>query len=80
MIYAADDDDNDYNDEDDHILELDKVALSPLYPGRIESWGVGLSGGRKTEKPDKNSRSKEENKKQTEPAGEVPSGRKRGYD
>lgn len=47
MIYAADDDDNDYNDEDDNILVLDKVALSPLYQGRIESWGVGLCRGRK---------------------------------
>lgn len=32
MIYADDDDDNDYND-DDNILVVDKVALSPLYPG-----------------------------------------------
>ena len=46
MIYADDDDDNDYND-DDNILVVDKVAFSPLYPGRIESWGVGLCGGRK---------------------------------
>ena len=45
-IYADDDDDNDYND-DDNILVVDKVAFSPLYPGRIESWGVGLCGGRK---------------------------------
>ena len=48
MIYAADDDDdNDYNDEDDNILVVDKVTLSPLYSGGIESWGVGLCGGRK---------------------------------
>ena len=51
MIYADDDDDddddNDYNDEDDNILVVDKVTLSPLYSGRIESWGVGLCGGRK---------------------------------
>ena len=48
MICANDgDDDNDFNDEDDNILVVDKVAFSPLYPGRIESWGVGLCGGRK---------------------------------
>ena len=75
MICANDgDENNDFNDEDDNILVVDKVALSPLYPGRIGSWGVGFVEGGKTEKPDKNSRSKEENKKQTEPAGEVPFG------
>ena len=42
MIYAADDD-----DDNDNILVVDKVTLSPLYSGRIESWGVGLCGGRK---------------------------------
>ena len=51
MIYADDDDDdNDYNDEDDNILVVDKVTLSPLYSGRIESWGVGLCGGRKKQR------------------------------
>lgn len=47
MIYVVDDDDNDYNDEDDNILVLDKVVFSLLYLGWIESWGVGLCGGRK---------------------------------
>lgn len=47
MIYADDDDDdNDY----DNILVVDKVTLSPLYSGRIESWGVGLCGGRKKQR------------------------------
>ena len=41
MICANDgDDDNDFNDEDDNILVVDKVALNPLYPGRIGSWLV----------------------------------------
>ena len=51
MICANDgDENNDFNDEDDNILVVDKVALSPLYPGRIGSWGVGLCGGRKNRK------------------------------
>lgn len=64
MIYADDDDDddNDYND-DDNILVVDKVALVRCVQVELKVGELACVEGGKTEKPNKNSRSKEENKK-----------------
>lgn len=48
------------------------AVILPLFPNRIEIWNNWFfGGGRKTENPEKLSRSKDKNQKQIQPSYEV---------